>query len=161
MFFFSLVFGASQCAFAEKSDSKRAEAKKNSEGPKKNKRLRNQKSKKDSFDQSTVLPKIYQRQAKRAAKIRLFKSKGHIGEADNGLLKIRSLSSLPAKQKKFLEKLVKIENSDREKIFSIIQKDVLSTKENKQSMRLRYFENNLASDAKGIYYFRADHWTKK
>lgn len=128
-------------------------------------KIKNQKKsknqKKDPFYSSKYLDKIYLRMAKRQNRIIGFKKKGVVGEADNGLLKMRTTKGLSTKEKELLEKLVKVENSDRNKMFSKMEEGTQPTKLMKEETRRHYFETQLTSDGSGVYYFRADHWMKK
>ncbi len=115
----------------------------------------------DPFYSSKKLDKIYLRQAKRMNRIIAFKKKGNVGEADNGLLRIRTMMGLKKKESLLLKKLVKVENSDREIIFKSIEKGIVVTPAAKKTIRFNYFENQMAGELTGFYYFRADHWHKK
>lgn len=116
---------------------------------------------KDPFARSRGLAKIYDRQAKRAKFIQRYKKTGAVGETEWGRLMIRDQKKLSKRDGKRLNKLVSLENKDRERIFSAIMKGLAGNRENQKAMRLRYFEQNLANDSKGTYYFRADHWQQK
>ncbi len=125
------------------------------------KKVNRKKIKPDPFYSDKTLAKIYRRQAKRMKRLDLFKKKGMIGEADSAMLLIRDLSKLKPKQKKFVQKLVKVENSDRLRIVSAIQKKLTPSMENYKFVRRRLFELYRAMDSSGTYYYEADHWRKK
>jgi hypothetical protein len=127
----------------------------------KNKTLKKPKVSPDAFFSSPLIDKISRRQAKRMKRVVYFKKKGTLGEADNGLLKIRSTKALSKKEIQLLSQLVKVENSDREKIFQEMTKDGYYSKKNRKEMRARYFRYFRQMDPKGVYFFQADHWHKK
>ncbi len=157
------LFVSTSSAFAGKS--KEVKAAKKREALKRSKKAQTATKKMaknpDPFYKSKLLDKIYKRQAKRMKRISEFKKQGVIGEADNGLLKVREVGKLKAKDKELMEKLVKVENSDRQKIFSEMEKDASYTKSNKVFLRRRYFELYRQMDSRGTYFFQADHWHKK
>ena len=110
---------------------------------------------------SKLVQKILKRQAKRLVRITEFKKKGAIGESDSGFLAIRGTSALKKSDKEKMQVLVRVENSDREKLYSKIIKANSYSKEDASFLKFTMFESYLLLDKKGTYYYRADAWQKK
>lgn len=146
-------------AFAGKASDKKKTKEANKEKAVTKKKSSND-EKKDPFYANKTLKKIYYRQAKRASRIRNYKIKGVIGEADDGLLKIRDSSSLKKEDKLKMEKIVKVENSDRNRIFKEVEKGIPSSQLDREANRRHLFKFYHAGDETGMYYFQADHWMK-
>ncbi len=124
-------------------------------------KTKSKKTQPDGFYKNATLEKIYKRQAKRMKRIDAYKKKGIIGEADSGLLKIRQPQALNGKAKAMMEKVVKVENSDRQIIIREIEKGISGTEKRKAFVRRRLFELYRQTDPRGTYFFQADHWNKK
>ncbi len=158
----SSLFISPAMAFASKEQE--AKKQKKASTPKPKKQVNKNKSKKapaDGFYKNSTLEKIYKRQAKRMKRIDAYKKKGIIGEADNGMLKIRQPQALNGKAKAMMEKVVKVENSDRTIIIREIEKGISGTAKRKAFVRRRLFELYRQTDPRGTYFFQADHWNKK
>ena len=67
-----------------------------------------------------AIRKIIASRAARVAEINRFKASGAIGEDNQALIAVRQLDALPLKQRAALQKLVKAENADRNRMFEEI-----------------------------------------
>jgi hypothetical protein len=156
------MFVSTSHAFSGKKNEKKVAPAKKAKSQKKikTKGKVSQKSR-ATFDQSKVVDQVAKNQARRMRLIDRFKKRGVIGEADNGMIKIRQSQGLSAEEKQKLMSLVKAENNDREKMFKVMEQQAAYNQEDKQYMRRKYFEHNRVSDPDGSYFFQADHWHKK
>ncbi|MEM6796479.1 MAG: DUF1318 domain-containing protein [Acidobacteriota bacterium] len=64
-----------------------------------------------------AIRKIIDSRARRIAALNAHKASGALGEGKNALVKIRALDSLPLRERAQVQKLVRDENSDRERMF--------------------------------------------
>ena len=119
------------------------------------------KKKSQNFLDSKLIKKIYKRQARRQKSLNKYKAKGRIGEADSGFILIYNVKKLSKKERAGIEKLVKVENGDRERLYSEVARVNKYNEEQMKFFKFTMFETYFEYDAKGVYYFRADHWQKK
>ena len=119
-----------------------------------------QKKKRDILNSKTV-KKINKRQTKRLAKINQYKAKKYIGETTEGLLKVRTYKGLSKKIKTMLDKLVRAENKDRNKLYSIIVKANKYDKKKESVLRMSMFQARFDLDPIGTYYYEKRTWQKK
>ena len=126
----------------------------------KNKSKKKQANQKKYFNHPTVKA-IHKRRARRIASIEKYKEKKIVGEADNGLLKIRSAKRLNKKQKKKLESVIKKENKDRNKLYRILMKVEKFPADQEAVLRESMFESYLQWDPEGTYFYEKTHWQKK
>ncbi|MEM7352136.1 MAG: DUF1318 domain-containing protein [Acidobacteriota bacterium] len=67
-----------------------------------------------------AIRQIIQSRAKRVKELNGFKASGAVGENNEALVEVRQLDALPLQQRAAVQKLVRAENSDRERMFKEI-----------------------------------------
>ena len=160
LIFCSLFFllSTAACASSEKIKSDKST---NDSSTKKNNQKKNIIPAESDFFKSPIVKKIHKRQARRLGVIQSLKKKGVIGEAEDGLLKIRDASNLSKKDKVTMEKLVKVENKDRIIIFKDIAKRQKFNEFDYNFLRRNMFDTYLDLDPIGTYYYSNRAWLKK
>ncbi len=105
--------------------------------------------------------KYLKSQLARMDDVRKYKHAGHIGEADDAMLAIRDIKTLPAAEQEKVKKIVADENKDRKSIYQAIAKfNKLNEKEKKMLIDSAY-ETYRNTDAKETYHFEKKKWIKK
>ena len=115
-----------------------------------------------SFLDSSIVKKIHKRQARRRNALNALKLKGVVGEAENGTIMIRDITVIKKKKsQEKIEKLVKVENNDRELVIKEMVKVNKFKAKDEVLLRLKLFEGYLKYDGKGTYHFRNNRWQQK
>lgn len=104
---------------------------------------------------------IIARQAERRNLLAYYKSEGHIGETDEGLMKVRTLSGLNERKQKDVKKLVTDENKDRQLYYRLLFRANQFTDQQKKDMIASLFKTRKNSSIPGSYYFEKKQWHKK
>ena len=125
------------------------------------KKYSKKKPKKKNIYKTRSVKKIIRRRAKRLEKIKNYKKKKAIGESSDGLIRIRSLASLPSGEQKKLKKMLDAENKDRNRLYRIIMKADGFSKKQEQVFRETMFETYIGRDPVGTFFFEKKYWQQK
>lgn len=107
------------------------------------------------------LEQLFKRQAARGESIFNFKRSHHIGEGDDGLLAIRNYDNLSKAKKAELDAMIKNENADRLRLYTLLAQDNKFNDKEKLSLRKNMFQAHLDVDPAGTYYFLNRAWQQK
>ncbi len=113
------------------------------------------------FLDSKFSQQIFKRQGARRTDLVDYKKKGYIGETSEGLIAIRDINKLNPTLKKKIEKKVKFENKDRNRLYQAFIKRNKYNQQQEKTYRQNMFQSHLQSDPQGVYYRAEKEWLKK